>query len=48
MRACDRLKVVNLIRSIYRQEGIKGFYMGLRVDLIRVLPANSITFVVYE
>jgi hypothetical protein len=27
---------------------MRGFYTGIKVDLIRVLPANSILFVVYE
>ena len=32
----------------YRKDGIKAFYAGLKVDLVRVLPANTITFIVYE
>ena len=40
--------LMKLIGKIYKETGIKGFYFGLRIDLIRVLPANAITFIVYE
>lgn len=32
----------------FRYEGAKGFYKGLSVNLIRVIPATMITFGVYE
>ncbi|CAK65912.1 unnamed protein product (macronuclear) [Paramecium tetraurelia] len=33
----------------YEQDSIKGFYQMVSIpDLIRVLPSNSITFLVYE
>ena len=39
-------------RSIFfchcRLEGARGFYKGLWPSLVRVVPACSITFVVYE
>lgn len=41
-------KLLRLLRKIHRESGIKGFYSGLKIDLIRVLPANAITFIVYE
>ena len=41
-------KLLRLLRKIYRETGIKGFYFGLKIDLIRVLPANAITFIIYE
>ena len=37
-----------LIKKIKKQEGLKGFYFGMKIDLIRVLPSNAITFIVYE
>lgn len=40
--------ISSIIRSTYHNEGLKGFYAGLRIDLVRVLPANSIMFVVFE
>lgn len=39
---------LKLVQKIKRENGWKGFYAGLRIDLIRVLPSNAITFVVYE
>jgi len=31
-----------------RDEGLNGFYKGLRPNLIRVIPACGLTFVIYE
>ena len=36
------------IQDTWRKEGVRGFYSGLRSDLARSLPANSLTFVVFE
>lgn len=35
-------------RHIYKMEGLKGFYSGLHVTLIRVIPNSCITFLTYE
>jgi solute carrier family 25 folate transporter 32 len=32
----------------YRHEGVRGFYKGITANLAKVMPAVSITFVVYE
>ena len=40
--------VKNTITSICRREGIRGFYKGLGVNVIRVLPGTCVTFAVYE
>ncbi len=40
--------ITSVIKSSYQKEGLKGLYSGLRIDLVRVLPANSITFIVFE
>ena len=40
--------LAKLISNIYKLNGIRGFYLGLRPDLIRILPSNAIVFVVYE
>ncbi|KAK6200278.1 putative mitochondrial flavine adenine dinucleotide carrier protein [Scheffersomyces amazonensis] len=38
-----------IIRDLYINEGgIKGFYKGLSANIVRVLPATCVTFVVYE
>ena len=40
--------ITSVIKNTYTKEGLKGLYSGLKIDLIRVLPANSITFLVFE
>lgn len=39
---------LDCIRRTYRGEGLAGFYKGLAPNLLRVVPATMITFVVYE
>jgi len=34
--------------KIWREEGWKGFYRGLGTNVLRVLPATWVTFLVYE
>jgi solute carrier family 25 folate transporter 32 len=36
------------IRRTFTDEGLRGFYRGLATNLVRVLPGNCVTFVVYE
>ncbi|KZT62132.1 mitochondrial carrier [Calocera cornea HHB12733] len=36
------------VQLTYAQSGLRGFYRGLATNMIRVLPATCITFVVYE
>ncbi|KAK6334931.1 hypothetical protein TWF718_010371 [Orbilia javanica] len=38
----------NAVFQTWQSQGIAGFYRGLGPNLIRVLPATCITFVVYE
>ncbi|EJU06083.1 mitochondrial carrier [Dacryopinax primogenitus] len=40
--------IPTIIRLTYKQSGMRGFYRGLATNMIRVLPATCITFVVYE
>jgi len=40
--------ISSVIKSAYQKEGLKGLYSGLKIDLVRVLPANSITFIMFE
>ena len=35
-------------RILWRNEGIKGFYSGIRFDVARILISNAIIFMVYE
>jgi solute carrier family 25 folate transporter 32 len=39
---------VHTCRHIYAKEGCAGFYAGLPVSLVRVIPNTCITFVTYE
>lgn len=40
--------VSGTVKIIFKMEGIKGFYKGLGVNIIRVLPGTCITFGIYE
>jgi solute carrier family 25 folate transporter 32 len=40
--------VYGTVKTIFKMEGIKGFYKGLGVNIIRVLPGTCITFGIYE
>lgn len=42
------LGFTKVFRDVYNKRGIKGFYAGLKPDLLRLLPSNSIVFLVYE
>lgn len=35
-------------RQIYAQDGLLGFYAGLRANIVRALPATAIQFLAYE
>lgn len=37
-----------ILKETYKNEGIAGLFSGLKFDLVRCLPANSIIFVVFE
>ncbi|KAJ3297585.1 hypothetical protein HK104_000325 [Borealophlyctis nickersoniae] len=39
---------LDVVRKTYSREGIGGFYKGLAPTLLKVLPAVSISYVVYE
>ena len=38
----------DIVRRTYALEGVAGFYKGLTANLAKVVPAISITFLVYE
>lgn len=40
--------VIALIKQIWRNEGIVGYYKGLLPNLLRVVPSTCVTFLVYE
>lgn len=47
-RSNSEMTFREIIKHIYQQKGISGFYAGLRPDLYRLLPSNTIIFIVYE
>ena len=40
--------VSDTIKSVIRKEGMRGFYKGMGINIVRVLPGTCITFGVYE
>ena len=40
--------VMDTIRRTIAHEGVAGFYKGMSANLAKVVPAVSITFLVYE
>ncbi|XP_071947833.1 mitochondrial adenyl nucleotide antiporter SLC25A24-like [Antedon mediterranea] len=40
--------MVSLFKTIYTQEGVRGLYRGLTPNFMKVIPAVSIGYVVYE
>ncbi|XP_044756063.1 mitochondrial folate transporter/carrier [Coccinella septempunctata] len=40
--------IMDCLRKTWKNEGWKGFYKGLGTNLVRVVPATMLTFVVYE
>lgn len=43
-----QMSMIKLIKQIYRNQGIAGFYGGFRINLIRILPNTAIMFASYE
>jgi hypothetical protein len=42
------MSIVKLVRQIYSQRGLAGFYAGFRINLMRILPNTAIMFMCYE
>lgn len=40
--------MTNVFRKILKTEGLSGLYRGITPNFIKVLPAVSISYVVYE
>ena len=38
----------DVVRQVWQQEGLAGFYKGLGPNLLRVMPSTWVTFLVYE
>lgn len=48
MDSTQRDTMSKLMIRIWRNEGIRGMYRGLLPNIIKVVPAVSISYVVYE
>jgi solute carrier family 25 (mitochondrial folate transporter), member 32 len=48
VRHNEKSHTFNVMKHIWRENGIVGFYGGLKPDLIRLIPSNAILFIVYE
>lgn len=42
------MTMTNVIRTILEKEGVLGLYRGITPNFIKVMPAVSISYVVYE
>ncbi|PWZ00780.1 mitochondrial carrier [Testicularia cyperi] len=40
--------VIQACRTIAREEGIRGFYKGMAVNLVRTVPSSALTILTYE
>jgi hypothetical protein len=43
-----KMSMLKLIKEIYKERGIKGFYAGFSINLMRILPNTAIMFMAYE
>ena len=42
------MSIKKLVTNIYAEKGIRGFYAGFGVNLVRILPNTAIMFMCYE
>lgn len=40
--------IIDCVRKIYVNEGVRGFYKGLTPNMLRIFPSSGIFFLVYE
>lgn len=46
--ASKHLKMRHVFQQILRQEGWRGFFVGLSINYIKVAPTTGLSFVTYE
>lgn len=39
---------IDCVRSVYRNDGFKGFFRGVGPNVLKVAPSSAITFLIYE
>lgn len=40
--------IIDVFQKIYRQDGWRGFYRGLSINLFRTVPSSAVTMLTYE
>ena len=43
-----RLRVGETARLIFRERGVAGFWIGLSIGYVKVIPLSAVSFFVYE
>jgi solute carrier family 25 protein 16 len=43
-----RLRISETMKMIYRESGFRGFWVGLSIGYVKVVPMTAISFYVYE
>jgi ornithine carrier protein len=43
-----RQAVYHVVRKIYRADGVRGFYQGLGITVLRAIPSNAVIFLTFE
>ncbi|XP_041839983.1 calcium-binding mitochondrial carrier protein SCaMC-3-like isoform X2 [Melanotaenia boesemani] len=48
VKGAPKLSMLSLLHNIVTQEGVAGLYRGISPNLLKVIPAVSVSYVVYE
>ncbi|XP_013887955.1 calcium-binding mitochondrial carrier protein SCaMC-1 isoform X3 [Austrofundulus limnaeus] len=48
VKGAPKLSMLSLLHNIVTQEGIAGLYRGISPNLLKIVPAVSVSYVVYE
>ncbi|XP_072240404.1 mitochondrial adenyl nucleotide antiporter SLC25A23 isoform X3 [Leuresthes tenuis] len=48
VKGAPKLSMLSLLRNVVTQEGIAGLYRGISPNLLKIVPAVSVSYVVYE
>lgn len=48
MIGAPKLTMTDLFRNIVTREGVAGLYRGISPNLLKVIPAVTVSFVAYE
>ncbi|XP_055081737.1 calcium-binding mitochondrial carrier protein SCaMC-1 isoform X2 [Periophthalmus magnuspinnatus] len=48
LKGAPKVSMLTLLRNIVTQEGVTGLYRGISPNLLKVIPAVTVSYVVYE